>query len=64
MWDRIFLLSMVVYFVGILALLTGEFVVPDWSPITSVVGGSIAGLGGLVSAVSGVVLVLTTNFRA
>ena len=46
MWDRIFLLSMVVFFVGMLAVLAGEFVVPGWSPVTSVVGGSIAGFGG------------------
>ena len=62
MWERIFLLSMVVFFVGMLAVLAGEFVVPDWSPVTSVVGGSIAGFGGLVSAVSGIVLILTTDF--
>ena len=62
MWDRIFLLSMVVFFVGMLAVLAGEFVVPGWSPVTSVVGGSIAGLGGLASAVSAIVLILTTDF--
>lgn len=62
MWERIFLLSMVVFFVGMLAVLAGEFVVPVWSPVTSVVGGSIAGFGGLASAVSGIVLILTTDF--
>lgn len=63
MWDRIFLLSVVVFFLGMLAVLTGEVVVRDWSPVTLVIGGSVAIFGGLVSAVSGIVLILTTNFR-
>ena len=63
MWDRIFLLSVVVFFIGMLALMAGEFVVRDWSPVTSVVGGLIAGCGGLASAVSGIVLIMTTDFR-
>lgn len=60
MWERIFLLSVVVYFIGILALLAGEYVVPGWRPVTSIVGGSIAGVSGLACVVSGVVLILTT----
>ena len=62
MWDRIFILSMVVFFIGMVAVLAGEFVVPSAQPVTSVVGGSIAGLAGIAGAVSGIVLVLTTDF--
>ncbi len=61
---RIFLLSLVVFFIGMLAVLAGEFVRPDWSPVTTVVGGSVAGLGGLAGAVSGIVLILTADFSA
>ena len=64
MWYRIFLLSMVVFFIGMMPVLAGEFVFPQWSPVTSVVGGSIAGLGGLAGAVSGIAVVLTTDFNA
>ena len=62
MWDRIFILSMVVFFIGMVAILAGEFVVPSVQPVTSVVGGSIAGLAGIAGAVSGILLVLTTDF--
>ena len=62
MWDRIFILSMVVFFIGMVAVLAGEFVVPSAQPVTSVVGGSIAGLAGIAGALSGIVLVLTTDF--
>lgn len=60
MWERIFLLSAVVCFIGILILLAGGLVITDWEPITSPVGGSIAGIGGLASIVSGLVLIFTT----
>jgi hypothetical protein len=63
MWDRIYILSMVVFFVGMVVVLTGEFVMTDWERITAVVGGSVAGLAGIAGAVSGIVLVLTTDFR-
>ncbi len=63
MWDRIFILSMVVFFIGMLVVLTGEFVMPDWEPVTIVIGGSVAAFAGIVGAVSGIVLVLTTDFR-
>ena len=64
MWYRIFLLSMIAFFVGMLAVLAGEFVNPDWSPVTSLVGGSIAGVAGFTGSVSGIVVVLTTDFSA
>ena len=62
MWDRIFILSLIVFFIGMLAVMAGEFVMPSWSPVTSVVGGSVAGLGGLAGSVSGIVLIFTTDF--
>ena len=60
MWERIFLLSLVVYFIGILILLAGGFVLTDWEPVTTPVGGSIAGISGLAGIVSGLVLVFNT----
>ncbi len=63
MWDRIFILSMVVFFIGMVVVLTGEFVMPDWEPVTIVIGGSVAAFAGIAGAVSGIVLVLTTDFR-
>ena len=62
-WDRIFLLAIVVYFVGMLAVMAGEFVMPGWKPVTSVVGGSIAGIGGLACAVSAIVLIFGIKIR-
>ena len=63
MWDRIYILSTVVFFVRMLVVLTGEFVKPDWERVTGIVGGSVAGLSGIAAAVAGIVLVLTTDFR-
>ena len=63
MWDRIFILSMVVFFIGMVVVLTGEFVMPGWEPVTTVLGGSVAAFAGITGAVSGIVLVLTTDFR-
>lgn len=60
MWERIFLLSLVVYFIGILILLAGGFVITDWEPVTTPVGGSIAGISALAGIVSGLVLVFKT----
>ena len=48
MWDRLFILSMVVFFVGMVVVLTGEFVMPDWEPVTIVIGGSVAAFAGIV----------------
>ena len=64
MWDRIFILSMVVFFVGMVAVLAGEFVVTNVQPITAIVGGSIAGAAGIAGAVSGIVLIFTTDFSS
>ena len=60
MWERIFLLSLVVYFIGILILLAGGFVLTDWEPVTTPVGGTIAGISALAGIVSGLVLVFNT----
>ena len=62
MWERIFLLSVVVYFIGVLVILMAHFVVPDWglAPVAVAVGGLIAGGSGLVGIVSGLVLVFKT----
>lgn len=64
MWDRIFILSMVVFFVGMVAVLAGEYVITDVRPITAVVGGSIAGIASIAGAVSGIVLIFTTDFSS
>ena len=62
MWDRIFLLSLVVHFIGVLIMLMGHFVVPGWgpAPVAVTVGVFIAGGGGLVGIVSGLALVFKT----
>ena len=64
MWDKVFILSMVVFFVGMVVVLTGDFIMPNWEPVTTVVGGSVASLAAVAGAVSGIVLILTTDFRA
>ena len=60
MWDRIFLISVVVYFIGVLTMLASYFLVPGWGPVPLTVGAFIAGIGGLACVVSGLVLILTT----
>ena len=62
-WMFIGLLSLVVYCVGMTVLLVGEFVLTGWQPTSTVVGGSIAVSGGLVSAVSALVLIFTLPIR-
>ena len=63
MWDRIFLTSLVVFFIGLLAVLAGEIVITGSSSFTLVVvGGSVAGLAGLIWSVSALVLIFTTDF--
>ncbi|MXZ90707.1 MAG: hypothetical protein F4W95_13710 [Chloroflexi bacterium] len=65
MWDRIFLTSLVVFFIGLLAVLAGEIVITGSSSFTLVVvGGSVAGLAGLIWSVSALVLIFTTDFSA
>ncbi len=60
MWDRIFLISVVVYFIGVLIMLASHFLAPGWGPVPVAVGAFIAGFGGLACVVSGLVLILTT----
>ena len=65
MWDRIFLTSLVVFFIGLLAVLAGEIVITGSSSFTLiVVGCSVAGLAGLIWSVSALVLIFTTDFSA
>ena len=65
MWDRIFLTSLVVFFIGLMAVLAGEIVITGSSSFTLVVvGGSVAGLAGLSWSVSALVLIFTTDFSA
>ena len=65
MWDRIFLTSLVVFFIGLLLALAGEIVITGSSSFTLiVVGGSVAGFAGLIWSVSALVLIFTTDFSA
>ena len=65
MWDRIFLTSLVVFFIGLLAALAGEIVNPGSSSFTLVVvGGSVAGLAGLIWSVSALALIFTMDFSS
>lgn len=58
-WLFIGLLSLVVYHVGMAVLLAGELVLTGWQPTSTIVGGSIAGIGGLACVVSALVLIFT-----
>ena len=60
MWDRVFLASVVAYLIGMMALLTGEYLLPALSPVTLPVGGSLVGLGAVAAVVSGIILILAT----
>ena len=53
------MLSAVVYCIGMIVLMAGEFVLTGWQPTSAVVGGSIAGIGGIVFVVSALVLIFT-----
>ena len=65
MWDRIFLTSLVVFFIGLMAVLAGEVVITGSSSFTLVVvGGSVAGLAGLIWSVAALVLIFTTDFSS
>ena len=60
MWDKIFMMSIIAYLIGMLALLTGEYLLPALGPVTLPVGGSLVGLGGIAAVVSGIILILAT----
>ena len=65
MWDRIFLTSFVVFFIGLLTVLAGEIVITGASSFTLVVvGGSVAGLAGLIWSVSALALIFTMDFSS
>ena len=65
MWDRIFLTSLVVFFIGLMAVLAGEVVITGSTSFTLVVvGGSVAGLAGLIWSVAALVLIFTTDFSS
>ena len=65
MWDRIFLTSFVVFFIGLLTVLVGEIVITGASSFTLVVvGGSVAGLAGLIWSVSALALIFTMDFSS
>ena len=65
MWDRIFLTSFVVFFIGLLTALAGEIVITGASSFTLVVvGGSVAGLAGLIWSVSALALIFTMDFSS
>ena len=57
------MLSALVYCVGMIVLMAGEFVLTGWQPTSAVVGGSIAGVGGLVLVVSVLVLIFALPIR-
>lgn len=59
----ILMLSAWVYFIGMTVLMAGELVMTGWQPTSTVVGGSIAGIGGLTFVVSALVLIFTIPIR-
>ena len=56
----VFLVSLLVVAVGVLTAFVGQIAMPN-PPYLLVAGGVIAGLGGLASAVSGIVTILGGN---
>ncbi len=58
MCDRIFQVSLVVVAIGVVVALVAEYLIPGGSPTILVLGGVIAGLGGLTGAVSGILTIL------
>lgn len=62
-WLFISMLSALVYCVGMIVLMAGEFVLTGWQPTSAVVGGSIAGIGGLVFVVSILVVIFALPIR-
>ena len=61
MWDQVFHISLVVVAFGVIVALIAEYVIPGGSQAILVSGGVIAGLGGLASAVSGILTILPIN---
>ena len=53
----LFVGAMVSFVVGMLIFALGEYLIPDWSDFTLLVGAAIAGVSGLVIAVSGIAVI-------
>ena len=64
MWNRIFIASNPVFFLGIFIALLGEHLLPSLAPVTLPAGALVAGIAGMVAAVSGIVLIMTPDERA
>ena len=64
MWNRIFIASNPVFFLGIFIFFLGEHLLPGLASVTLPAGALLSGSAGLVAAVSGIVLILAPDDRA
>ena len=64
MWDKIFIGSLVAFVIGITIFLLADYVVQYPSQVVLFLGGALVAIGGLVTGVAGIALILTTDTRA
>ena len=64
MWDKIFIGSLVAFVIGIAIFLLADYVVQHPSQVVLFLGGALVAIGGLVTGVAGIALILTTDTRA
>ena len=57
MWYRAFIASNVVFLLGIFAVFLGDHLLPVLAPFTLPAGALLAGISGIVFAVSGIALI-------
>ncbi len=62
-WDKIFTAALMIFASGMLSFVVGEYLMPGWAPVTIWVGSTLAGIGGLVTGVAGIFLLLTPGAR-
>ena len=64
MWDKIFIGSLVAFVIGITIFLLADYVVQYPSQVVLFLDGALVAIGGLVTGVAGIALILTTDTRA
>lgn len=57
MWYRVFIASNIVFLFGIFAVFLGDYLVPALAPFTLPAGALLAGVSGIVFAISGIALI-------
>ena len=64
MWYRVFIASNIAFFLGIFVFFTGDFLMPGLAPFALPAGAFVAGVSGIVMAVSGGVMIWAPDARA